>query len=95
MNTYIWTTGSGRIEIPLTQDQIDSVCHPGPNDLAVAALPKPNLDPELLRSELREYGTWDDDELRFHESNVERILWIACWDVFERPEDYIEEEASA
>lgn len=88
MSDFIWTSGSGLIEIQLNEEQVDSVCHPGPNDLAVQALPKPDLDEEKLRGVLREYGAWEDELLRDHKSNLERIMWIACWDCHEDPESY-------
>lgn len=88
MSDLLWTSGCGRIEILLTEDQVDSVCHPGPNDLAVQALPKPDLDPAKVRDVLLEYGAWDEEELRDDEASLQRILWIACWDCHENPDDY-------
>jgi hypothetical protein len=41
------------------------------------------IDPELLRSELKEYGAWDANELANHEDNLDRILWIAGCDIRE------------
>ena len=93
MKTYFWSDGSGRLEIPLTQAQIDSVCHPGPNDAAVAAIEKPQLNPETVRTALREYGAWNSEELADHAANMERIFWVACWDCFDNPEFFIEEAA--
>lgn len=87
-NPLAWLSGCGGVEIELTQDQVDSVCHPGPNDLAVQALPRPDLDPDKVRKVLREYGAWDDDELRDNAANLQRILWIACWDCYEEPDAY-------
>ncbi len=88
MNNYIWSDGSGRIEFPITQPQIDSVCRSGSNDDAVAAAAKPDLDPDLVRMALAEYGSWDKTELQDHNANLERIFWIACWDCFDEPELY-------
>jgi hypothetical protein len=90
MKTYIWFDGSGRIEIPFTQEQIDSICHSGSNDAAVASESKPAIDPALLKSVLSEYGAWDDIELSNHADNLERVFWIAAWDCFENSELFAE-----
>lgn len=39
-----------------------------------------SIDPESIRKELKEYGAWDEEELKDDESNRMRILWIACGD---------------
>lgn len=36
------------------------------------------IDPESLRSELKEFGAWTEEELSDHEDNLSRILWDAC-----------------
>ena len=41
------------------------------------------IDPVALKTELRDYGTWDDEELSNHEDNKMRVLWIACGDIVE------------
>jgi hypothetical protein len=41
------------------------------------------LDQETLKSELREFGAWSDDELSDHDANLDRILWIAAGDIIE------------
>lgn len=86
-----WSSSSGRIELQMTLKQAQACSHPGPCDADVAELRKEpkirrqldKLDPELVAGELREYGAWDDDELRFHESNLLRLLWIAANDITE------------
>lgn len=88
VKNYFWFDGSGRVEIKLTQAQIDSVCHSGANDAAVAAEAKPVIDAEILRSALKEYGAWDESELADHSANLDRVFWIACWDCFDDPELY-------
>ena len=92
MKNYFWYDGSGRVEIKITQAQIDNVCHTGANDAAVAAESKPDINPALLKSILREYGAWDDAELSDHAANLGRVFWLACWDCFEDPEIYLESE---
>jgi len=84
-----WSTGSGRIELQITRAQAEACSHPGPCDSDVKALSENpriarqlrKIDPALLAAELREYGAWDDDELKDHEQNIQRMLWIACEDI--------------
>ena len=47
-------------------------------------------DAEDLRAELDESGAWDDEELSDHEENIERMIWIACGDVAENPDYYLD-----
>lgn len=87
-----WTTGSGRIELRITKAQAATGCHQGhcDDDISVLRLVPPiarqlqELNPELVASELKEYGAWDDKELTNHEENLNRILWIACGDIMDR-----------
>ena len=80
-----WAYGNYRTEIELTMEDAQSVSHPGPCDDDVAALSKvpyvkeqlDAIDPEQLRSELYEYGSWDDDDLSDHDENLLRWLWLA------------------
>jgi hypothetical protein len=39
------------------------------------------LDPEELKKELCDYGTWDNEQLQDHKENLYRILWIACGNI--------------
>ncbi len=84
-----WTTGSGRIELEMTLKQAKSVSHSGDCELDVNALiPQlksqlDNLDPHLLATELKEYGAWDDAELKSHPDNLQRVVWIAGCDLVE------------
>lgn len=86
-----WSAGSGRIELQIAREDAESASHPGPCDADVAALRDvpyireqlAKLDPALVASELSEYGAWDADELADHESNLDRLLWIACGDISE------------
>lgn len=45
-----------------------------------------NIDPELIRKELKEYGAWDENELKDDEKNWERILWITACNIKEDDE---------
>ena len=81
-----FSTSSGRIELNITKAQAAIGSHQGQCDADIAYLRTipairrqlDKLDPVLLYKELAEYGAWDDEELTDHESNLNRILWIAC-----------------
>ena len=90
MSDYFWSSSCGRVELALTQEQIDSVCTSGPNDAAVAALEAPALNPDRVRDVLREYGAWSESDLRDPDTNTKRLLWLACWDCFDAPELYLD-----
>lgn len=91
-----WSSGSGRIELQLTQEHVDCGYHTGQCDEDIAFLRREpeikaqleKLDPELIRSELRECGAWDDDDLADHEANLDRLLWLACGDMHDEPERF-------
>ena len=86
-----WSTGSGRIELQLWQSDSEAGSHQGDcqNDVQeLLAVPYiynqlDALDSGLIATELGEYGAWDDEELRDHCANLERLLWIACGDIQE------------
>jgi len=40
-----------------------------------------SLTPDTLRAELKEYGTWDADELADDEINWHRIIWLAAGNI--------------
>lgn len=86
-----FSTSSGQIELQLTKAQAKQGSHQGKCDDDIADLRKvpsisrqlDKIDPTLLIEELREYGGWEDDELADHDTNLARILWIACGDIVE------------
>lgn len=87
-----WYTGSsGLIELAITLDDARSGYHPGPCDGDITELRKApyiagqlaGIDAATLRKELREWGAWDDVELADHESNLDRLLWLACGNIVE------------
>jgi hypothetical protein len=90
-----FTTSSGRIELQLTQDDVEMGYHSGSCDSDIADLRRVpriaaqlnDIDAETLRQELKEYGAWDADELADHDANQSRILWLACGDLFDNPND--------
>lgn len=84
-------TSSGLIEMAITTEDAHCGYHSGDCDDDISALRNvpyiaeqlANIDPEKLKSELREYGAWDDAELSDHDQNLSRILWLACGDIFD------------
>lgn len=92
MSEKFWfTSSSGCIEIQMTLEQAHSASHQGQCDKDVLALSRvpeikaqlDAIDPEVLKSELREYGAWDKDELADHAQNLQRILWLAAGDIID------------
>lgn len=88
----IWSSGCGRIELNISEDQAAAGYHPGPCDLDIAdirqhpgiAAQLAALDPGLLANVLKEYGAWNSEELAQHEENLSRILWLACADLIDQ-----------
>lgn len=39
------------------------------------------LDKEQVRQELNDLGAWEDDELKNHEDNLQRLFWLACGNI--------------
>jgi hypothetical protein len=91
MRTEFWTCGTGRIELQIPLRDALAIHKPGPANAAVLALSQrptmrdqlSKIKPNVLRAELREYGAWDDAELKDHAQNQQRLLWIAACDVAE------------
>jgi len=77
--------------IKMTMKQAINASHPGACDDDVKVLLDIPVIKNQLRSistdklidELREYGAWAADELGDHESNKERIIWIAACNIAE------------
>ena len=99
--TYTWFSSNGRLSLTFpTLDDARYCAHQGdclPEvqetvglDWMASQLEK--IDPDVLRSELVEFGAWDSDELANHGDNLERIVWLAANDVAEAPDTYAEEE---
>ena len=86
-----YSSSSGRIELQITRKQAATGYHSGACDLDIEELSKlpaiarqlRKINPQTLREELREWGTWSDEELSDHEQNLQRILWLACGDIVE------------
>jgi len=87
-----YTTSSGKIELNITK-KVAAICsHMGDCEQDVKFVlqeyPKvkrqlDKINPEVLASELKEYGAWDSDELADNEQNKVRLLWIASGDILE------------
>lgn len=45
-------------------------------------------DVETCKDALRPYGAWEDDELEDHETNLQRLVWLAGCDLCEQGEIY-------
>ena len=99
--SYTWFSSSGRLNLTFpTLEDAQYCSHQGdclPEvqetvglDWMASQLGK--IDPDVLRSELSEYGAWGSDELVNHADNLERIVWLAANDVEEDPDTYAEEE---
>ena len=81
-----------RFTIEMEVEQAKSVSHAGDceNDAgALVGLPEiaAQLDaipPQDIAAELKEYGAWDDGELRDEYANRLRIVWIAGCDIEEQ-----------
>lgn len=80
-----------RFELQITKDQALRGSHQGSCDddveglLSLPAIKRQfkKIDPEKIKEELKEYGAWDDEELKDIEQNQARILWIACGNIVE------------
>lgn len=87
-----YTSSSGRIELNIPKRVAFDCYHSGDCGPHVAWARQHErkverqlmkVNPEILRAELREYGAWDEDELSDHETNLNRLLWLACGDIVE------------
>ncbi len=80
-----------RFELQMTKNEAESVSHSGDCQLDVIELLKSpkikrqlkKITDEQLATELREYGAWDDEQLKNREENEERIVWIAGCNISE------------
>lgn len=78
-------------DLKITKDQAIMGSHSGSCDddinglLSIPSIKRQfkKIDPESIRSQLRGYGAWDEEELKDDKRNQARILWIACGDIRE------------
>jgi len=87
-----YTTSSGKIELNITKNVAAICSHMGDceSDVKYVIANYPairrqlnKINPEVLASELKEYGAWDAEELSDNEQNKIRLLWIASGDILE------------
>ena len=79
------------VALSLTRTDVEACAHSGRNDddveealrHAYVVAQFDTLDPNGIRSELREYGAWDDAELADEAQNRARLLWCAAWSIRE------------
>lgn len=78
-------------EVELPDDFINSVPMSGPADNAVSEL-REVYDVECSLDDSKEYlktyGAWSDEELSDLDSNIDRLIWIACLDCQEQKTNY-------
>lgn len=80
-----------RFCLEITKEQASPCFHPGPCDSDVYDLSLvpairrqfAKIPPEDIAVELKEYGAWNEEDLKDHAENIQRILWIACADIME------------
>jgi len=84
----MWTSFN-RFEIQMTKKQALSASHSGDCESDVNSLLKlPAIKQQLkkipddtLQDELREYGAWDDEQLKNRHDNEQRIIWLAAGNI--------------
>ena len=92
--TFVWSGGSGREILRLTEDQVCRCSGGGEQSgnvravLAEGAVEWLSEDPDDIRAALRHVGAWDTEELSDDSANRERALWVACCDCSEYPRSY-------
>ena len=84
-----------RFEIEFPDGAVNDCSHGGKCDEDVEYWAKeivrpPEITPEKLATELKEYGAWDDEELKDDEANWRRIIWIGAGNI--RDEMFMEED---
>ena len=77
------TAQFNRFEITLPEQAVKDCSHSGACDDDVEYWESRigiliTVDPELIRSELKDYGAWDDKELSDDKANRQRIIWLAA-----------------
>ena len=74
--------------ITLPDQAVEDMARPGQQADGAVALWQPQIDlrgidDADLRSELAEYGAWDDAQLADRHDNEQRILWVAACNIRE------------
>lgn len=92
---YWWASGSGRIELQIPEEAIGDCCHQGQCDDDVAywapLLGLDAIDRKVIERELQEYGAWGDLATVDLKTLHERLVWIACCDLHDTPDEDLDE----
>ena len=94
-NTVQWS-GNHVHSFELTAEDASSMAHQGKCDddvfagvrIPYIAAQFDTIAADAIRSELADYGAWDEVELADDDANRNRFLWCVANDIRERPEDY-------
>jgi hypothetical protein len=87
----LWNYSNYNNDIRITRQDAAKCSHSGDceSDI-IELLQKPyikkqvaTLDREQLKKELSEYGAWNEAELRDHNQNIIRWLWLSAADIIE------------
>lgn len=87
-----WSCGSGYTELQIRKSDARRGSHQGQCDADIAELRKvpyikaqlDALDPERVRKTVAEmFADVTPEELADHNSNLDRLLWLACGDIVE------------
>lgn len=79
------------IELQITKTQAHKGYHSGSCDADIEELrqvPKikkqlDKLDAGVVSRYLSEFGAWGEEELKDHNENLDRLLWLVCADLVE------------
>lgn len=85
-----------RFTLEMPDECVSECSHSGACDddvdyWSIRLLRPPEITPDKLAAELKEYGAWDADELADDSANWRRIIWIAAGQIQEE-EFYSSEE---
>jgi hypothetical protein len=78
-------------EIELPQDFIHSIPSQGRADESVSQIQhyyNIECDEKDLITYLKSFGAWEDSELQNHDSNIDRLIWLACLDCQEQETNF-------
>ena len=83
-NETLYYASGDYVELGFIPEDADDIMQPGPADETVEAIArKPYMSEQLdalsvdaIRSELKQYGAWDEDELADDSENRRRLVWV-------------------
>lgn len=90
-----YTSSSGQVEISMPLEQAQGASHSGDCEADVNSLLElPEIKAQLsrisdadLKETLKEYGAWDEEELKDRKANEQRIIWLAAGDIAEQDDE--------